>query len=52
MKMTYKSKTYINNKNDINNIVEFVQENSNKIIKNDINIYNSQQYLNTENVKM
>ena len=50
--MTHKSETNINNQIDIDDTVESVQKNSNKIIKNNIDIYNSQQYLNTENVKI
>ena len=42
MKVTHESETNTNNQIDVNDIVKFVQENSDKIIENNINIYNSQ----------
>ena len=52
MKVTHKSETNTDNQIDVNNTIESVQESSDKVIKNNIDIYNSQQYLNIENVKV
>ena len=49
MKMIYENEMNTANKD---NTVKFVQKSSDEIIENDINIYNSQQYLNIENVKV